>query len=192
MAHSRCSSCEMGGVQIINFKKKTTTCFYKVWGHCVSTKQGKDGNNCRGIKIRLFGRTISAVWGQVTGHNRSVTSPINTHCTNCLQPSHSSSFNYILTFFLFMTFCFLPVYPWFYGLSCHNSFTFAKSEDIKKARNFNTVIEIKSWKNPFLESLKDSKYLRIQSVLKYMQWIFHPFLTCLCTFQIFNYDKWIL
>lgn len=190
MAHSRCSSCEMGGVQVINLKK--TTCFYEVWGHCVSTKQGKDGNNCRGIKIWLFGRTISALWGQVTGHNRSVTSPINTYCTNCLQPSHSSSFNYILTFFSFMIFCFLPVYPWFYCLSSHNSFIFAKSVDIKKARNFNTIIQIKSWKNPFLESLKDSKCSRIQSVLKYMQWIFHHFLNCLCTFQIFNYDKWIL
>lgn len=131
MAHSRCSSCEMGGVQVINLKK--TNLF--LWSVC-QHEAGKDGNNCRGIKIWLFGRTISALWGQVTGHNRSVTSPINTYCTNCLQPSDSSSFNYILTFFSFMIFCFLPVYPWFYCLSSHNSFIFAKSVDIKKSKKF--------------------------------------------------------
>lgn len=190
MAHSRCSSCEMGGVQVINLKK--TNLFLWSMGSLCQHEAGKDGNNCRGIKIWLFGRTISALCGQVTGHNRSVTSPINTYCTNCLQPSHSSSFNYILTFFAFMIFCFLPVYPWFYCLSSHNSFIFAKSVDITNARNFNTIIQIKSWKNPFLESLKDSKCSRIQSVLKYMQWTFHHFLNCLCTFQIFNYDNWIL
>lgn len=152
MAHSRCSSCEMGGVQVINLKK--TNLFLWSMGSLCQHKAGKDGNNCRGIKIWLFGRTISALCGQVTGHNRSVTSPINTYCTNCLQPSHSSSFNYILTFFAFMIFCFLPVYPWFYCLSSHNSFIFAKSVDITNARNFNTIIQIKSWKIQSVQEFK--------------------------------------